>query len=85
MSFLAHVLSNSIVEAKRDRLAPLAYLREAILQLFVHSGRELFEALLLDRWALARPEHVLDPGADESREKARSRDQRREARRRQST
>ena len=57
---------------------------DVILQLSVDSSREYLESLLPDRWALAHPEHVLNHRVEESREKARSRDQRREARRRQS-
>jgi hypothetical protein len=81
----AAVLCTIIAGAKRHRLEPWAYLRGVILQLSVDSSREYLETLLPDRWALAHPEHVLNHRVEESREKARSRDQRREARRRQST
>ncbi len=81
----AAVLCTIIAGAKRHRLEPWAYLRGVILQLSVDSSREYLETLLPDRWALAHPEHVLNHRVEESRQKARSRDQRREARRRRLT
>ena len=80
----AAVLCTIIAGAKRHRLEPLAYLREVILQLSVDSSREFLETLLPDRWALGHPEHVLNHRVEESREKARSRDERRARRRRSS-
>jgi transposase len=80
----AAVLCTIIAGAKRHRLEPLAYLRDVIMQLSVDSSREYLERLLPDRWVLAHPEHVLNHRVDESRAKARSRDQRREARRSES-
>jgi hypothetical protein len=48
------------------------------------SGRdpESLERLLPDRWALANPEHVLSYRLEESRQKAKRRDERRAMRRR---
>ena len=81
----AAVLCTIIAGAKRHRLEPWAYLRGVILQLSVDASREFLESLLPDRWALGHPEHVLNHRVEESRQKARSRDQRREARRRRLT
>ena len=66
-----------IAGAKRHRLEPWAYLHDVILQLSVDASPELLVRLLPDRWAVAHPEHVLNHRLDESREKARHRDQRR--------
>jgi transposase len=80
----AAVICTIIAGAKRHRLEPWAYLRDVILQLSVDASREFLESLLPDRWALAHPEHVLNHRVEESRQKARRRDQRRAARRLQS-
>ena len=79
------VLCTIIAGAKRHRSRPWAYLRGVILQLSVDSSREFLESLLPDRRALGHPEHVLNHRVEESRQKERSRDQRREARRRRLT
>jgi transposase len=78
----AAVLCTIIAGAKRHRLEPWAYLYDVILQLSVDASLELLVGLLPDRWALARPEHVLDHRLEESRQKAQRRDQRRARRRR---
>jgi transposase len=80
----AAVLCTILAGAKRHRLEPLAYLREVILQLSVDSSREFLETLLPDRWALGHPEYVLNHRVEESREKARRRDERRARTRRSS-
>ena len=67
--------------AKRHRIEPWAYLHDVILQLSVEVSPESLAKLLPDRWAAAHPEHVLNPRLEESREKARRRDQRRASRR----
>src|SRR4029077_6316040 len=81
----AAVICTIIAGAKRHRLESWAYLRDVILQLSVDPSPEFLGPLLPDRWALAHPEHVLNHRVEESRQKARSRDQRRAARRSQST
>ena len=73
-----------IAGAKRHRLEPWAYLHDVILQLSVEASPESVARLLPDRWALAHPEHVLNYRLEESREKARRRDQRRASRRQSS-
>jgi transposase len=78
----AAVLCTIIAGAKRHRLEPWAYLHDAILQLSVDASPDLLAALLPDRWALAHPEHILNHRLEESREKARRRDQRRARRHR---
>ena len=77
----AAVLCTIIAGAKRHRLEPWAYVRELILQLSVDASPERLAELLPDRWALAHPEHVLSYRLEESRQKARRRDQRRANRR----
>jgi transposase len=76
----AAVLCTIIAGAKRHRLEPWAYLHDVILQLSVDSSRELLTSLLPDRWAVAHPEHILAHRLEESRQKARRRDQRRASR-----
>jgi hypothetical protein len=66
-----------IAGAKRHLLEPWAYLHDVILQLSVDASPEFLEILLPDRWALAHPEHVLSHRVEESRQKARRRDERR--------
>lgn len=78
----AAVLCTIIAGAKRHRLKPWAYLHDVILQLSVDASPELLIGLLPDRWALAHPEHILNHRLEESREKARRRDQRRARRHR---
>lgn len=73
----AAVLCTIIAGAKRHRLEPWAYLHDVILQLSVDANPESLVRLLPDRWAVAHPEHVLNHRLEESREKARRRDQRR--------
>jgi transposase len=77
----ATVLCTIIAGAKRHRLEPWAYVRDVILQLSVDASPERLAELLPDRWALAHPEHVLSYRLEESRQKARRRDQRRANRR----
>jgi transposase len=77
----AAVLCTIIAGAKRHRLEPWAYVRDVILQLSVDASPERLAELLPDRWALAHPEHVLSHRLEESRQKARRRDQRRADRR----
>jgi hypothetical protein len=77
----AAVLCTIIAGAKRHRLEPWAYVRDVILQLSVDASPERLAELLPDRWALAHPEHVLSYRLEESRQKARRRDQRRANRR----
>jgi transposase len=57
-------------------------LRDVILQVSVDPSPEFLELLLPDRWAAAHPENVLSHRVEESREKARRRDERRADRRR---
>ena len=78
----AAVICTIIAGAKRHLLEPWAYLHDVILQLTVDASSESLDRLLPDRWALAHPEHVLSHRLDESRQKARRRDQRRSNRRR---
>jgi transposase len=78
----AAVLCTIIAGAKRHRLEPWAYVRDVILQLSVDASPERLADLLPDRWAAAHPEHVLSHRLEESRQKARRRDQRRANRRR---
>ena len=78
----AAVLCTIIAGAKRHRLEPWAYVRDVILQLSVDASPERLAELLPDRWAAAHPEHVLSHRLEESRQKARRRDQRRADRRR---
>ena len=73
----AAVIYTIIAGAKRHRIEPWAYLNDVILQLTVDASPDSLERLLPDRWAAAHPEHVLNHRLDESREKARRRDQRR--------
>jgi transposase len=77
----AAVLCTIIAGAKRHRLEPWAYLRDVILQVSVDPSQEYLETLLPDRWAVAHPEHVLSHRVEESRQKARRRDERRAMRR----
>jgi transposase len=78
----AAVLCTIIAGAKRHRLEPWAYVRDVILQLSVDASPERLAELLPDRWAAAHPEFVLSHRLEESRQKARRRDQRRADRRR---
>ena len=75
------VICTTLAGAKRHRLEPWAYVRDVILQLSVDPSPEFLKALLPDRWAAAHPDHVLSHRVDESREKARRRDERRAMRR----
>ena len=77
----AAVLYTILAGAKRHRLESWAYLRDVILQSSVDPSPEFLKPLLPDRWALAHPEHVLSHRVEESREKARRRDDRRARRR----
>jgi hypothetical protein len=77
----ATVLCTIIAGAKRHRLEPWAYLRDVILQVSVDPSQEYLETLLPDRWAVVHPEHVLSHRVEESRQKARRRDERRAMRR----
>jgi transposase len=77
----AAVLCTILAGAKRHRLEAWAYLRDVILQVSVDPSPEFLKTLLPDRWAAAHPEHVLKHRVDESREKARRRDERRAMRR----
>jgi hypothetical protein len=77
----AAVVCTIVSGAKRHRLEPWAYLRDVIMQLAVDSSPEQLTRLLPDRWAVAHPEHVLGHRLDESRQKARRRDERRSDRR----
>jgi transposase len=77
----AAVLCTIIAGAKRHRLEPWAYVRDVILQISVDASPERLAELLPDRWAVAHPEHVLSYRLEESRQKARRRDQRRADRR----
>jgi transposase len=79
----AMVLCTILAGAKRHRLESWAYLRDVILQVSVDPSLEFLETLLPDRWAAAHPEHVLSHRIDESRQKARCRDERRARRRSQ--
>jgi transposase len=76
----AAVLCTILAGAKRHRLEPWAYLRDVILQLAVDPNPEFLAGLLPDRWALTHPEHILTHRLEESRQKARRRDQRRAGR-----
>ncbi len=80
----APVLCTILAGAKRHRIEPWAYLRDVILQLSVDASPEMLASLLPDRWAQAHPEHILAHRLEESRQKARRRDQR-GAQRHQST
>jgi transposase len=71
----AVVLCTIIAGTKRHRLKPWAYLHDVIFQLSVDASLELLVGLLPERWALAHPEHILNHRLEESREKARRRDQ----------
>jgi hypothetical protein len=77
----AAVLSTIIAGAKRHRLEPWAYLRDAIQTMSVELSEELLLGLLPDRWAKTHPEHILTHRLEESREKGRCRDIRRARRR----
>jgi transposase len=77
----AAVLCTIIAGAKRHRLEPWAYVRDVILRLSVDASPERLAELLPDRWAAAHPQHVLSHRLEESRQKARRRDQRRANRR----
>lgn len=73
----AAVICTVIAGAKRHRIEPWAYLNDVILQLAVDASPESLDRLLPDRWAAAHPEHVLTHRLEESRQKARRRDERR--------
>jgi hypothetical protein len=75
------VLWTILAGAKRHRLESWVYLLDVILHVTVDSRPEFLEALLPDHWAMARPEHALSHRVEESREKARRRDERRRMRR----
>jgi hypothetical protein len=75
------VLFTVLAGAKRHHLEPWAYLRDVILQLALDPSPEFLKALLSDHWAAAHPEHVLSHRVEQSREKARRRDERRAMRR----
>jgi hypothetical protein len=77
----AAVLCTILASAKRHRLESCAYLREVILQVSVDPSPEFLQTLLPDRWAAAHNEHGLSHRVEESREKARRRDERRAMRR----
>ena len=77
LTFLAGLLA----VAKRHRLEPSAYMYDVLLQLAVDASPEFLAGLLPDRWALAHPEPILDHRLDESRQKAKRRDERRRMRR----
>ena len=64
----AAVLFTILAGAKRHRLEPWAYLRDALLHL--GAGETDLQPLLPDRWAANHPEHVLQHRLDESRRKA---------------
>jgi transposase len=64
----AATLFTILAGAKRHRLEPWAYLRDAILRMC--SGTSDLEGLLPDRWAAAHPECVLEYRLEESRRKA---------------
>jgi transposase len=64
----AAVLFTILAGAKRHRLEPWAYLRDALLHL--SAGETDLQPLLPDRWAANHPEHVLQHRLDESRRKA---------------
>jgi transposase len=64
----AAVLFTILAGAKRHRLEPWAYVRDALLHL--SAGETNLEPLLPDRWAANHPEHVLQHRLDESRRKA---------------
>jgi hypothetical protein len=76
----AAVLCTILAGAKRHRLEPWAYVRDVILQLSVEASPQRLERLLPDRWTLAHPEQLLNHRLEESRQKARRRDQRRASR-----
>jgi len=73
----AAVLCTILAGAKRHRIEPWTYLHDVILQLSVDASTESLAGLLPDRWALAHPKHLLMHRLEESRQKARRRDQRR--------
>jgi len=77
----AAVICTILAGAKRHRLEAWAYLRDVILQLSVDASPESLARLLPDRWAQAHLEHVLTHRLEESRQKARRRDERRGMRR----
>jgi transposase len=64
----AAVLYTILAGAKRHRLEPWAYVRDALLRL--SAGAADLETLLPDRWAASHPEQVLNHRLDESRRKA---------------
>ena len=65
--------------AKRHRLEPWAYVRDALLHL--STGETDLKALLPDRWAVRHPEHVLEHRLDESRQRAARQQEKRQRRR----
>ena len=71
------MLCTILAGAKRHRLETWAYLRDVILQVSVDPSPEFLKTLLPDHWAAAHPEQVLSHRVEESREKARRRDERR--------
>lgn len=73
------ILSTVLAGARRHRLEPWAYVRDALLHL--HAEPSDLTPLLPDRWATAHPEHVLKHRLDESRRKATRRRDRRAQRR----
>jgi hypothetical protein len=77
----AAVLCTILAGVKRHHLEPWSYMHDVILQLAVDASPESLARLLLDRWAVAHPEHILTHRLDESRQKAQRRDERRRMRR----
>jgi transposase len=75
----AAVLFTILAGAKRHRLEPWAYVRDALLRL--SAGETDLESLLPDRWGARYPEHVLQHRLDESRRKAARQQARRQGRR----
>jgi transposase len=79
----ASTLFTILAGAKRHRLEPWSYVREALLRLC--AGETDLERLLPDRWAADHPEHVLQHRLDESRRKAARQKASRERRRAMAT
>ena len=79
----ASVLFTILAGAKRHRLEPWEYLREALLRL--SAGETDLEPLLPDRWGADHPDHMLQHRLDESRRKATRQKERRQRRRAMAT
>ncbi len=75
----AAVLYSILAGAKRHRIEPWAYLREALVRMHAEDPR--LEEMLPDRWAAAHPETVLAHRLEESRRKATAKRDRRHRRR----